>query len=121
MMNISNNEWRILEALWSLNEASAREVHSALAPFKAITTIQTYLERMAEKGLVIKRRLGANNLYRPAQPRDVLLKRSVKHFVDKTFNGSYSSFVNHLLDTQSITPEELDELKELLEDWAAKP
>lgn len=121
MMNISNNEWRILEALWSLNEASAREVHAALAPFKAITTIQTYLERMAEKGIVSKRKLGANNLYRPAQPRDEFLKRSVKHFVDKTFNGSYRSFVNHLLDQQSITPEELEELKELLENWAVKP
>jgi predicted transcriptional regulator len=120
MKNISNNEWRILDALWRLGEASAREVHSALAPFKAITTIQTYLERMAEKGVVLKRKLGANNLYRAAHPREEVLRRSVKSFVDQTFNGSYSSFLNLLLDMKGITAEELDEIRSLLEEREAR-
>lgn len=121
MKSLSNNEWKILDALWQLNEATVREVHSALAPFKAITTIQTYLERMADKGVVLKRRLGAINLYSPAQPREELLKRTVKNIVDRAFNGSYSSFLNLLLDMKGISAEELDEIRVLLEEREAKP
>ena len=61
-------EQAIMEVLWKRQQASVREVVSALprTPPLAYTTVATIMGRLVEKGLLARSRVGKVDLYRPA-------------------------------------------------------
>jgi predicted transcriptional regulator len=79
-----------LRALWSLEEASVRDVQSAIADKRtlAYTTVMTLLDRLARKGLVARRKVGRAFLYTPQTPRDTLRRIALREFLDAWFDGS---------------------------------
>ncbi len=112
--NVSKNEWQIMEIIWQKEEMTARDIHSVLIPSKAITTVQTYLERMAAKGLLEKRKIGPLNLYRAAVLKEEMIKESLGSIVQNAFSGSFAGFVNFLFDSSHLTLDDVQELKKLL-------
>lgn len=58
---------QIMAGLWRLGEGSVEEVRSALPSRyrSAYTTVQTVLNRLAERGLLERRKDGRNFVYRP--------------------------------------------------------
>jgi len=69
---ISETEWDLLDALWAVEGATAREVADALAERRgwAYSTVKTMLDRMVKKGLVNARQVGNVWEYTPAvEPR----------------------------------------------------
>jgi predicted transcriptional regulator len=79
-----------LRSLWSLDEASVKDVQQAVSASRtlAYTTVMTLLERLARKGLVSRRKVGRAFLYAPQSPRDVLRRLALKEFLDTYFEGS---------------------------------
>jgi predicted transcriptional regulator len=63
-----------MEQLWSAGESSVREVMDALneppAIERAYTTYMTIMTRLHRKGLLVRRREGKTDHYRPARERD---------------------------------------------------
>jgi predicted transcriptional regulator len=61
-------EQAIMEVLWPRQQATVREVVSALprTPPLAYTTVATIMGRLVEKGLLVRARVGKVDLYRPA-------------------------------------------------------
>ncbi len=57
---LSQFEWLIMNHLWINDKASAREVMESMPEEaqRAYTTIQTYLERLVDKGYLAKEKLG---------------------------------------------------------------
>ena len=55
-----------MNALWPLEEATVRQVQEALSSRRprAYTTIMTILDRMAQKGVVTRRKVGRTYVYR---------------------------------------------------------
>jgi predicted transcriptional regulator len=79
-----------LRALWSLEEASVRDVQRAIADKRtlAYTTVMTLLDRLARKGLVSRRKVSRAFLYAPQTPRDTLRRIALREFLDAWFDGS---------------------------------
>ena len=83
----------------------------------ARTTVLTMLERLREKGHLVREKTSEDNwAYLPAVPKAELLSGLVQNFVQRTLGGSVSPFVSYLTEGgATLTVEERAKLKALLE------
>ena len=113
---LSDLEWQIMQVLWEKGVMSVKEVWQALYPNgeKAYTTIQTYLERMADKNLLSKQKIGLVNFYHALVEKKMILKHATENLVSRAFNGSFFSLAAYLVDSPNLSSEELEKIKELI-------
>ena len=79
-----------MNALWPLGEATVRQVRESLAARspRAYTTIMTILDRLAQKGIVARRKVGRAYVYRAnLRPADAQ-EHAVEQVVAGFFGGS---------------------------------
>ena len=57
----------VMAYLWAVEEAAAPEVHQAVAPDLAYTTVTTVLSRLWDKGRVERARRGRSYVYSPVR------------------------------------------------------
>lgn len=72
---------QVMSAVWRLGTATVEEVRSALPPRYrgAYNTIQTVLNRLVERGLLTRRRVGKGFEYRARVSEAEYLSRSIAH------------------------------------------
>jgi BlaI family transcriptional regulator, penicillinase repressor len=106
-------EARVLETLWELDKATAREVHGriGLPANLAYTTIATVLDRLHAKGLVRREREGKAFVYFPKVKKDVLDRARARDVINRLLGQDQKPAIAALVDAvESIDPELLDEL-----------
>lgn len=110
-------ELAILRVLWDRSPQSVREVHEAIAADKAVgyTTVLKTLQIMFDKGLVKRDDRQKAHLYRPATPAPRMQKRLVDDLVERAFGGAASQLVMHALSGRKASPEEIAQLRSLVE------
>lgn len=115
---LSQFEWLIMNHLWEMEKASAREVMEALPEDaqRAYTTIQTYMERLVEKGYLSKEKIGMVNFYTPVVPRDDVVEGATSSFIERVFQGSGSSLAAYLLKNKKLSSDDLDRIKDILDE-----
>ncbi len=117
--NLGPAEWDVLRVLWEHGEASAREVAEALRKQRPLaqTTVTTLLTRLRTKGLIRHRKSGRGKsfLYE-ATLEPVVVKTSVlKRFVKQIYGDDVISAVSTLVDDQDLSPEQLRQLRAIVE------
>lgn len=107
---------RILQVLWTREEASVTEVQTALLPDRdlAYTTVATMLRKMEARGLVAHREEGRTFVYRATVAAEQVGRTLSDQLVDRLFEGSLAGTVSHLLQTREVSRAELDELERLI-------
>src|SRR5947199_7458969 len=92
---ILETEWDILDALWTVQQATARQVAEALADKRgwAYSTVKTLLDRMVDKDLVTARQVGNVWEYQPAVAREKARRWAWRRFVDMAFDGAVAPTV----------------------------
>ena len=110
-------EWEIMKQVWKKRQTTVREIHEALPPdqARAYTTIQTYMERLVEKGYLSKEKIGLVNFYTARVKESDTIERETRHFVKRAFDGSFSKLAAFLFDTQDFDEEDLQEIKRMIE------
>jgi BlaI family penicillinase repressor len=114
---IHETEWDILEALWSKERATAREVTEVLAKKRgwAVSTVKTLLDRMVGKELVSARQVGNVWEYTPAV-RPIDARRSAwTELVGKAFGGAVAPALHFLAKEAKLSKKDLAELRSLLD------
>ncbi len=112
-------ELELLKILWDREgPASVREVVEEVnrnsEPPRAYTSVMSLLAVMTEKGLLRRKVRGRAFLYEPASTREKTLGAMLDHTLQRLFDGSASLLVAHLLDQSTPTPDELDEIRNLI-------
>ena len=107
----------IMRVLWREGEAPVAEVHKALEPERGLapTTIATMLKKMEEKGVVTHRAEGRRYLYRPTVTEAAVRRTMVGEMTERLFRGDVAALVSHLLAEHEVDPDELDELRALID------
>jgi len=107
-----------MKVVWDRGTASVRDVYEALRSQRkvAYTTVQTMMRVLERKGHVERRREARTDLYTATRPRQQVLGRMVREFVDRVFNGSAQPLVLHLLRDRRLSKKELQELSRLVQD-----
>jgi BlaI family transcriptional regulator, penicillinase repressor len=113
-----------MKVLWDRRDADDRnpgltagEVVDAVAAGQswAPRTIKTLLNRLVQKGAVEVTVDGRRYLYRARVPRDAVVRRESRSFLSRVFGGAVAPAVVHLLEHSDLTPQEIDQLREILE------
>lgn len=104
-------ELEILKVVWSLGEATGRQVYEALRERRpvAYTTVMTMLKVLETKGHLIRRREEAAHVYAPARPKRVVVRSMVREFLDRVFDGSVEPLLVHLVKDRRLSEAQLDE------------
>lgn len=115
-------ELAILAVLWRLGPATVREVHEALHPTQGTgyTTVLKLMQLMAQKGLLLRDESQRSHVYRAASPEAQTQRRLLGDLMDRAFAGSAAQLVQRALSVKRASPEELAEIRELLDGLATK-
>src|SRR5580765_1554952 len=109
-------ELQVLEALWSLNKASVREIQEAFPePRPAYTTIQTTVYRLETKGAV--RRIGKvsnAHVFEPLVKREVA-RHGLLDQILSFFGGRAQPMMAQLAEAGKLTKEDLRDLERVIE------
>lgn len=109
-------ELAILRVLWRRGPSTVKEVHDELsrrAPAGYTTTLKQ-LQIMTEKELVTRDESQRAHLYTARLPEEQTQAQLVRDLLDRAFDGSASRMVLRALSSRPASPEELAEIRELL-------
>jgi len=122
-IELSAAEWEIMHTVWQAERpVSVREVWKAAYPNrrKAYTTVQTFLNILVDKGVLGSTR-DANQLrYTPLISKEAALHGSLQGAARRMFDGSFLAMASFLVGSADLTPEELGQLKRILENREEK-
>jgi predicted transcriptional regulator len=115
-------ELQILRILWELGPSPVRDIHARLAAEKGTnySTTVKMLAVMLDKGLVRRDEDASPHVYRPAMSRQTAGKRMIRELIEKVYDGATMSLVLHALSSAKATRQELDELRQLLDEMEEK-
>ena len=113
----TNSELEILQVIWLHGHVSVRFINDELNRKKQVgyTTTLKLMQIMTEKGLLNRTEKGRKHIYsavlKEKETKNLLLDR----FVNTAFGGSAMDLVMQALGNHKTTPEELEELKAMIE------
>ena len=105
----------ILNVLWENGEASAGEVHEALAEDLARKTIGTLLARLEQYGVVTHRTRGREFIYRAAVTRNEVREARVRNLARNLFAGDPVEMINFALAGDEVAEGDLERLRAMIE------
>jgi BlaI family transcriptional regulator, penicillinase repressor len=107
ILDLAPLELDCMNALWPSGEATVRQIQEALRPTRprAYTTIMTILDRLAQKGIVQRRKAGRAWVYRANVSADEARTHAVSQVVDGFFGGSAGALATHLIGHPAGDPE----------------
>jgi len=115
-INLSDGEWNIMNMLW---EAAPKTITQLTADLKETTgwskhTIITMLGRMEVKGAVRYEEGMKAKQYFPAVERTDTVLGETESFLEKVYAGSLGLMVNTMVEKNSLSKDEIDELYAIL-------
>ena len=113
----TNSELEILSIIWQYGPSSVRFINDELNKNKKVgyTTTLKLMQIMNGKGLLEREEKGRMHIYRAAIKEKETQKQLLDKFVETAFGGSAMQLVMQALGKDTTTPEELRELKKLIE------
>jgi BlaI family penicillinase repressor len=108
-------ELAILRTLWSRGPSTVRDVAAALGREDSYTTVLKLLQIMTEKRLVRRNDSERSHVYEAVRSEDQTQKQIVADLLERVFDGSAAKLVLQALATGKATPEELAEIRKLLD------
>ena len=111
-------ELAILRVLWERGPSTVRQVHEVLVGRvgqTAYTTALKLLQIMTEKGLVRRDDTDRTHVFTPRLSEEQTQRQLVRDLLDRAFGGSASKLVMQALNARRATPEELGEIRKLIE------
>lgn len=112
----TESELEILRVLWDRDLASVREVHEELVKSKDVgyTTTLKLMQIMHEKGLVRRDDSFKTHIYQAAVSKEKTQKHLLGKMINSLFGGSPTELVLQALGNHKASPEELEEIQQLL-------
>lgn len=118
MKELSGAEWHVLESLWENSPKIGSQIVADMLQRKgwSRSTTLTMLRRMTEKKLISCDDGGKIKSYTPLVCREEAVKKETESFLDRVYNGSVSMLINGFVERQKLTPKEIEELRQILDD-----
>jgi BlaI family penicillinase repressor len=123
-INISDAEWKVMHVLWGATAAlPANDVVAALAGRKDWNprTVKTLLNRLTKKGAIAFEAKGKVYWYRPAVAREECVKSEGRSFLARVFGGDGGAMLVHFVKHTPLSPQDVAELKRILNGKEKRP
>ncbi|MFK5676507.1 MULTISPECIES: CopY/TcrY family copper transport repressor [unclassified Ligilactobacillus] len=115
-VEISNAEWEVMRLLWSLGEASSKQLADLLVRkqgWKA-ATVKTLLGRLVNKEYVVARKSGRRYLYRAVVGEQATIDAQLKMSFDKICQRHAGRALIHVIQNIPLTTADIERLIGLL-------
>ena len=113
----TESELEILSILWEKETATVRDVHNIIIQTKEVgyTTTLKLMQIMHEKGMVTRDQSSKTHIYIPNFEQSKAQEQYVGKMIKTLFSGSTSQLVMQALGNHQPTQDDLDEIKQLIE------
>lgn len=126
MMNINESnkqfeptrsELEILRIIWQEGPSTVRSVNDELLKQKEVNYATTLklMQIMADKGILKRDESQMKHIYSAAEEEQKTKAQLLEKFVDSIYNGSASKLVMQLLGNKMTSPEDLKDIKDILD------
>jgi BlaI family penicillinase repressor len=114
---ISDAEWQVMNVVWQDQPVEAQQVIDQLAAANnwSSATIKTMLHRLVKKKVLAFEQAGKRYLYRSAIGRSDCIRQASSSFLERVFGGAAAPALMHLVQTSTLTDDEVAELRRLLD------
>jgi len=116
--DLGRAELEVLRVLWAQGPTTVREVMDYLhgrGRKVAYTTVQTMLGRLEQKGFAKADKSGLAYVYRAKVSRKRFSQSRLKTLLDQLYDGAAGPLALQLVRSKRLTPEEIDQLRRLIE------
>jgi BlaI family transcriptional regulator, penicillinase repressor len=113
----TSSELEILHVLWSRGPSTVRDVLESLNRTKDMgyTGVLKLLQIMTAKGLVRRDETQRAHVYQACRPAAQTKRQIATDMLQRVFEGSASQLLMHALDGHRASPEEIVELRRVLD------
>ncbi len=113
---LTDTELELMTILWRLGEGTVAQVMSHLSKQRelAYTSVSTILRILEQKEILKTRKEGRGHIYIPLVSKSDYEAKTVRHVVDRVFDGTPLALVRQLLDTMDLNESDVQELKQML-------
>ena len=114
--NLTAQQLEIMKVVWRLGEATVRDVYEDLRARRSVayTTVMTTMKTMEARGHLKKRAEGRAFVYQAAEPQNRALRKIVRDFIDRVFNGSTEPLLAHLVQEKRLSEKDLDKVARMI-------
>ena len=112
---LSRRERQILDILYAKGSATAAEVHAAMPDAPSYSAVRALLRILETKGHATHQAQGTRYLYLPSVPRESARNSALTRIVQTFFDGSAGQAAAALVDSGSLSDEELTRLSALID------
>jgi len=114
--SLSAQQLEIMNIVWERGDATVRDVYEALRARRSVayTTVMTMMKLMEARGHLKKWVEGRAFVYRAVEPRRRALRRIVRDFLDRVFNGSAEPLLAHLVEEKRLSQKDLDQISRMI-------
>ena len=112
----TKSELEILQVLWQYGPSTVRFVNDKLNEQREVNYMSTQklMLIMLDKGFLTKDTSQMTHVYKAAAEEEKTKGFMLDRVVDNLFNGSASNLMMQLLGNKKISPQEMEEFKELI-------
>jgi BlaI family transcriptional regulator, penicillinase repressor len=110
-ITFTDRELEIMKVIWSLGEASARQIQERLRGDQHYNSVMTIIRVLEKKNHLTHREEGRSHVYRAVVDPGRARTRVLKHLVKQVFGGSATSVVLNLVETGDLTLDDLDAIR----------
>lgn len=113
---LTETELELMGIIWKLGEGTVNDVQGSLPPERklAYTSVSTIMRILESKKVLGSRKAGRGHVYYPLLKKEDYEATSLNHLVDRVFEGTPTSLVRCLLDTNKLSASDLKEIQTLL-------
>lgn len=112
---LSRRERQILDLLYAHGSATAADVQRALPDPPSYSAVRALLRILETKGHARHEQQGTRYVYLPVVPRDSARQSALTRLVKTFFEGSAAQAAAALLDSSTLSKDELEHLSSLIE------
>jgi BlaI family transcriptional regulator, penicillinase repressor len=113
--NLSKRERQIMDIIYRRGSATAAEVQTDLTDELNYSSVRTLIRILEEKGHLRHEVKGKLFIYFPTVPREQAVKLALRGLLEIFFNNSPEAAVAALLESESLSDEELEKIANLIE------
>lgn len=115
---ISDAEWEVMKVIWFKKECTANEAVEELKNSRdwSPKTVKSLINRLLNKKVIGYEQFGRIYKYYPILEEAECTRQESRTFLERIYNGSLKAMLVNFIEDNSLSKEEIDELKSILEE-----
>ena len=118
--SLANAELAIMNLLWREDRMTARQIREQLYPDETKAqhgTVQRLLQRLEDKGYVMRDRSLSVHFFSATISRQAYAGMQLESLAAKLTGGSLAPLITHLVEKKSISREEVERIRAILDEY----